>query len=73
MNFKDPDYVKAWGANLRTVRKRKKMTILELAVAIEVDEKQIRLIEKGDVNTSLVMIRAISLALNIEPGELFNF
>ncbi|RAJ85862.1 helix-turn-helix protein [Chitinophaga dinghuensis] len=73
MNFNDTDYIKAWGANLRTIRKKQKMTILELAVAMEVDEKQIRRIEKGEVNTSLGMIRAISIALGIEPGELFKF
>ena len=73
MNVTDPEYVKAWGNNLRTIRRAKGLTALDLAVSIGVEDKQIRRIETGEISTSLTMIRALARALNIHPAELFKF
>ena len=73
MNVTDPEYVKAWGNNLRTIRRAKGLTALDLAVSIGVKDKQIRRIETGEISTSLTMIRALARALSIHPAELFKF
>ncbi len=62
-----------FGANLTQLRKKHKITRVQLAYEIGTHEKQLRLIEKGEINTGVLSIYKIANALNISTKELLDF
>lgn len=69
----DLEILKLFGQNLRKLRKSKGFTQAMLANDISVEISQISRIERGTINTSLLMILKISEALKIEPSQLIQF
>jgi transcriptional regulator with XRE-family HTH domain len=73
IGVKDEDYRKAFGDNLRRIRLEKGMSQEALAIESDIPISQIGRIERGEINTTISTVKAISNALNIEPIELFKF
>jgi len=65
--------IKAFGRNLKKIRKAKKVSQEELAYRCDIELSQIGRIERGVINTSISNVFIISEALEIHPKELFSF
>ena len=66
-------FVKNFGINLRKIRIQKKLSQADLAFSYNFEISQISRIERGIINTSIVNIYIISLALKVYPKELLDF
>ena len=74
MKYKRNDKaIKAFGLNLKKVRKGKNITQEELAFLTELEFSQIGRIERGIINTSISNVFCIAEALKVHPKELFDF
>ncbi|MGJ5642896.1 helix-turn-helix domain-containing protein [Formosa sp. S-31] len=72
-NFNETEFLIAFGKNLSKLRRFKGFTQEQLANDLNIEISQISRIERGKINTSISNIKLISLALDIEIKELFNF
>jgi len=70
--LKDEEFLKAFGAHLREVRKRKGYTQKALAHKVDVEISQISRIERGILNTSISTVYAIACALEMSLGEFLD-
>ena len=70
---RDIDYCKAFGENLRNIRTKKGLTMMELAFEADIEYSQIAKIERGLSNPTISTVHVIAKALNIKPIELFRF
>lgn len=71
--FKDEEFLKKVGANIRRIRMEKGMTQMELAFACnEVDYSQINRMERGTVNFSVSYLPLIAGALKVTPQDLLG-
>lgn len=68
----EKEFLKAFGKNLRKVRKSKGFTQAQLANDIGIEISQISRIERGIINTSVGNVNAISKALRVDIQELFH-
>lgn len=66
-------YCKAFGENLRRIRIKKGLTMMELAFEADIEYSQIAKIERGISNTTISTVYILALALEIKPIELFRF
>lgn len=71
-NPKDQKAIELLGRNVRTFRKMKGLTIIQLAGECEVEYTTISKIERGIVNTTVSMISIIAKALEIAPSKLLE-
>ncbi len=71
--IKDLNYIKLFGENLRTVRLSKKISQETLAFSSDIPISQVGRIERGEINTTISTVKALSVALEINTTELFNF
>ncbi|RKT01566.1 helix-turn-helix domain-containing protein [Chryseobacterium defluvii] len=72
-NVRNPDFIRAFGDNLKKLRAEKKISQEELANSSDIPISQIGRIERGEVNTTISTIYVISKALEIDIKELFDF
>lgn len=63
----------SFGLNVVYYRKKKKMTQLQLAEAVDIDRSHISAIELGNVGVSLDVIFRLCEVLEISPKDLFDF
>lgn len=66
-------YLKAFGNNLRRIRKEQHITMEGLAFESDIDYRQIGRIERGEVNTTILSLLRIAEALHIEAYLFFQF
>lgn len=66
------DFLKDFGENVRKIRKKKKMTQLELAARINGDEMKISRIERGLYNFGVSSILILAKALEVEVCDLWD-
>ena len=66
-------FLKAFGKHVYRLRKTQKISRVQLAFEIDSHEKQLRLIEKGEINTGILTIYKIATALNLPMEELLRF
>lgn len=66
-------YCKAFGENLRKLRKKKGLTMMELAFEADIEYSQIAKIERGVSNTTISTVQLLASALDVKPIELFRF
>lgn len=66
------DYLKQLGQNLRDNRKKKGLTMEDLAHEAEIEYRQLGRIERGEVNTSVISLLRLCEALKIEMKDLFD-
>ena len=69
----EKDFLLKFGKNLKLLRIDKGFTQEELALEIDVPLSQIARIELGEINTGVLSVNKIALALKIHPKELFDF
>lgn len=61
------------GKKIAELRKRNKLTQKALAAKLDIDTRQLRRIERGDINVTVSSIEPISTILNVDLTEFFNF
>jgi transcriptional regulator with XRE-family HTH domain len=66
-------YLKAFGAHLKEIRLKKKLSQEEVANSAEIPINQVGRIERGEVNTTISTLYVIANALEIPPKDLLNF
>ena len=66
-------YLKAFGNNLRRIRKEQNFTMENLAYQTEIEYRQIGRIERGETNTTILSLLRISQVLKIEMNLFFVF
>lgn len=64
---------KKFGLNVVYYRKRKRLTQLQLAELVEIDQSHISAIELGKVGVSFDVIFKLCEVLGVTPKELFDF
>lgn len=72
-DFKNLEFLKAFGNNLKKVRKSKGFTQAELANDLGIEISQVSRIERGIINTSIGNINDISNILKVHISELFDY
>ena len=71
--MKDSDYLKKLGENIRAIRLQKKMSQVDLAAACDFEKGNMRRIEAGRTNPTVVTLLKISKALEVSVIDLFRF
>ena len=72
-NVRDTVFIKAFGENLRKLRKEKQLSQEELSYKADIPINQIGRIERGEVNTTISTISVIARALEVHQMELLRF
>jgi transcriptional regulator with XRE-family HTH domain len=72
-NTRDIKYCKAFGENLRRIRKKKGLTMMDLAHEADIEYSQIAKIERGISNTTISTVILLARALQLRPKDLFDF
>jgi transcriptional regulator with XRE-family HTH domain len=72
-NTRNEKYLRAFGQNLRRIRKEKGLTMEALSFEAEIEYRQLGRIERGEVNTTISTVYVLAKALKIEESELFKF
>lgn len=72
-NEEDFKYLKKFGQNVKTIRISKGLTQQYLADSLNVEISQISRLERGILNTSIINIKNIAEALEVDAGDLFKF
>jgi transcriptional regulator with XRE-family HTH domain len=72
-NTRDEIKLAAFGANIRRLRKAKKLTIKNLAFEADIELSQVHRIEKGKINPTLTTILLLAEVLKISPSQLFEY
>lgn len=72
-NIKDIVFLKTFGKNLKEYLLSKGFSQEELAYAADIPISQVGRIERGEINTTISTVFAISKALEIDLDELFFF
>ncbi|HHG84698.1 MAG TPA: XRE family transcriptional regulator [Bacteroidetes bacterium] len=68
---KDDQLIRQFGKRVRKARKREEISQEELALRAELSINQIGRIERGEINTSLIVVGRIAEALNVKVADLF--
>jgi transcriptional regulator with XRE-family HTH domain len=63
--------LKDFGAQVRTIRQSKNMTLEALAEAAGIEYSQVIRVEAGKVNATISTIEAIAKGLNVGIGDFF--
>ena len=71
--IRDIAYIKSFGLNLKKIRLERKMSQEDLAYSSDIPISQIGRIERGEINTTISTLCAISKSLEIEIKYLFDF
>ncbi len=69
--IKDKKFVKAFGERIRQLRIQKGMSQEELANTAEIPINQVGRIERGEINTTIITVKAIADSLEIKISDLF--
>ena len=72
MKLKKEDLIVLVGSNIREIRKEKGLTIEKLAYEAEIESKQLRRIELGQINTSIYQVYNLSYSLNVPIQAIFS-
>ena len=72
--YKDEDYLAKIGSKIRKLRKKKRITLEDLAFACnDIDYAYINRIELGKVNFSISYLKLIAEKLEVSTTDLINF
>ena len=69
----EKSYLKSLGARIKGLRKQRKMTQKEMAEKFGTHYTQIGRIERGDVNSTIVVLRKVASVFGIEVSEILEF
>ncbi|MBP0905598.1 helix-turn-helix domain-containing protein [Mariniflexile gromovii] len=73
INVKDKKFIKAFGKNLKKIRKDVGLSQEDLANDADIPLSQVGRIERGEVNTTISTVYVLATALKINITDLFNF
>lgn len=73
INIKDEALISAFGKQVRSLRKQRKLSMEKLAELANIDYRQLSYVELGQVNTTISTINAIAKASDVSLKELFDF
>ena len=73
VKIKNKEYDKAFGENLKKIRKGKKLSREVLAATAGIESKQIYRIEVEYQSPTIATVVAIALALKLHPKKLLDF
>ena len=65
--------IKAFGKNVRRIRKLKGITQEDLSFMTGIELRQLGRIERGEINTGISSVFEIAKALEIKAKDLFEF
>lgn len=65
-------YLTKLGERIVAIRKDKGLKQIDLSVRIGIEDSALRRIEKGKVNSTILMLRKIAFALDMEVSELVD-
>ena len=66
-------FLKSLGRQLKVLRQKKGFTQETLAKLADVGEKHLGAVERGETNPTILLLRKLAKALEVEPSELFLF
>lgn len=69
----DATYLKKLGKRIATIRKEKGMKQVELSYACDIEKQNMYRIEAGKTNPTVLMLKKISVALEVSLSELLDF
>jgi transcriptional regulator with XRE-family HTH domain len=67
------EFCKSFGQNLRRLRNKKGLTMMELAFEADIEYSQIAKIERGLSNPTISTVYLLAIALELKPIELMRF
>lgn len=73
INVKNKKFIKAFGTNLKRIRKESGLSQEDLANDADIPLSQVGRIERGEVNTTISTVFVLAKALKIEASDLFQF
>jgi len=71
--IKNPEYCIAFGENLRKLRKKKGLTMMDLAFEADIEYSQIARIERGIANPTISTLYVLAKSLDVKPQDLLKF
>lgn len=73
INIRDKKYLKAFGNNLKKLRKANGMSQEALYLEAGLGKNQVGLIERGEINISLCTIKKLAEGLGVKPKDMLDF
>lgn len=70
--MEDIEFIKQIGFNIKRIRQSKKLTQLDLAAFLNIEDSALRRIENGRTNPTIKTLLKISKALNVNINDLFK-
>lgn len=71
--MENEEFLNKLGSKIRILRNNKKLSQEGLAETADLDRNFISLIENGKANPSIIYLKQIADALDVDINELFNF
>ncbi|RYY50482.1 MAG: XRE family transcriptional regulator [Chitinophagaceae bacterium] len=71
-HVKDPALLKKLGNRIREIRKERKLSQLQLAVAMDNHAEQVGRIERGELNVTIGTLQKIAISLNVALADLLR-
>ena len=71
--YSNKSFLKNFGLNLKSIRKKKNFSQEKLAYESGIELRQIGRIERGEINTGISSIERIASTLKVDIKELFDF
>jgi transcriptional regulator with XRE-family HTH domain len=72
-NKEDEAFLKKLGKRIKTIRKEKKISQVNLGYSCDLDKSNMNRIEAGNTNPSVLLLKKISNELGVSLNELFDF
>jgi len=69
----DETYLKKLGKRIATIRKEQGITQVGLAYSCDIEKQNMRRIEAGNTNPTVLMLKRISVNLGMSVSELLDF
>jgi len=69
----DDDFLLALGNRIASIRKEKNITQVELSYRCDIEKSNMRRIEAGNTNPTVLLLKKICSALGVTFQELFDF
>lgn len=68
----EAEYLKKLGERIRTIRKEKGIKQVDLGYLCDIEKQNMRRIEAGNTNPSILLLKKISSHLNVSLSELLE-
>lgn len=72
MDSQDEEILRKLGQRIKTLRREKKLTQVELAALVNKDQQSIQRLEAGRINPSYLYLREIIIGLDVKDNDLFS-